>query len=51
MESMSACKKTIAIQAPGFGDVVPNEVFICDMELKLPNPKRTTRRDCKNMWL
>jgi hypothetical protein len=37
MESISACKKTIMQSKPrGFGDVGPNEVFICDIELKLP---------------
>tara|TARA_Y200000002_G_scaffold144499_2_gene119470 strand:- start:470 stop:985 length:516 start_codon:yes stop_codon:yes gene_type:complete len=37
MESMSACKKTIMQPKPrGFDDVGPNEVYICDMELKLP---------------
>ena len=37
MESMSAFKKTIMQSKPrGFGDVGPNEVYISDMELKLP---------------
>ena len=37
MESMSAFKKTIMQPKPrGFGDVGPNEVFISDIELKLP---------------
>ena len=37
MESMSAFKKTIMQSKPrGFGDVGPNEVFISDIELKLP---------------
>ena len=37
MESMSAFKKTIMQSKPrGFDDVGPNEVYISDMELKLP---------------
>ena len=37
MESMSAFKKTIMQPKPrGFGDVGPNEVYISDIELKLP---------------
>ena len=44
MESMSAFKKTIMQSKPrGFGDVA-NEVYISDMELKLPT-KCTTRRN------
>lgn len=37
MESISACKKTIMQSKPrGFDDVGPNEVYVCDIELKLP---------------
>jgi len=49
MESMSAFKKTIMQPKPrGFGDVGPSEVYISDMEVKLPaTPYALQEEICK----